>query len=81
MEEKSLERDIIDVSKSYMKKNLKAIRIGDLLDSLLKKHGIKRFEDDGSDFKDMFNKIIDDMIKNKLLKKFQKDIYQLFLEI
>lgn len=69
MKTSEIQKDIVNISKDHMKKKMKAIRIGDLLDGLLKKYGIKRFEDEGSDFKDQFSDIIDSMKKSEIIKE------------
>jgi len=69
MKTSEIQKDIVNISKDHMKKKMKAIHIGDLLDGLLKKYGIKRFEDEGSDFKDRFSDIIDSMKKSEIIKE------------
>lgn len=72
MKTSEIQKDIVNISKDHMKKKMKAIHIGDLLDGLLKKYGIKRFEDEGSDFKDRFSDIIDSMKKSEIIKEVPK---------
>ena len=72
MKTSEIQKDIVAISKDYMKKNLSAIKVGDLLDSLLKKYGIKRFEDEGSDFKEQFSEILSSMIKMEIIKESPK---------
>jgi len=69
MKTSEIQKDIVNISKDHMKKKMKAIHIGDLLDGLLKKYGIKRFEDEGSDFKDRFSDIIDSMKTSGIIKE------------
>lgn len=72
MKDSEIKKDIVVISKDYMKNNMKAIKIGDLLDVLLKKYGIKRFEDSGSNFKDKFSEIVTSMIKSEIIKEVPK---------
>lgn len=67
-----IQKDIVTISKDYMKKNMKAIKIGDLFDELLKKYGIKRFDVEGGDFKDKFSEILTAMIKSEIIKESPK---------